>query len=104
MRIDPEVDEELDRALAMGERGNISSGERIISELYAKHRDNYMVQYAMGVVCGLKGKYDKAITYFDKAIEIFPYFFVEAWFNKGTSHQKKREVAEMIRAFQKKIN
>ncbi|UCE08589.1 MAG: tetratricopeptide repeat protein, partial [bacterium] len=102
MRIDPEVDEAIDRALAVIERGNISSGERIISELLIKYPDIYIVQYAMGVVYALKNKYDKAIAYFDKAIEIFPYF-VEAWFNKGTSHQKKLEVAEMIRAFQKVI-
>jgi tetratricopeptide (TPR) repeat protein len=102
MRIDPEVDEAVDRALVMVERGNISSGERIISELLVKYPDIHTVQYAMGVVCAFKGKYDKAIAYFDKAIDIFPYF-VEAWFNKGTSHQKKLEVSEMIRAFQKVV-
>jgi len=61
-----------------------------------------MVQYAMGVVCALKGKNDSAISYFDKAIEIFPYF-VEAWYNKGTAHQQKLELPEMVRAFQKVV-
>lgn len=102
MRIDPEVDEGVDRALAMVERGNISLGERIISDLLVKYPDIYMVQYAMGVVCAFKEKYSEAIAYFDKAVEIFPYF-VEAWFNKAVTHQKKLEVSEMLRAFQQVV-
>jgi len=41
-RIDPEVDEEVDQALAMIERGNISSGERIISELLIRKRQHFV--------------------------------------------------------------
>lgn len=102
MRIDPEVDKAVDQALAMVESGNLGAGERILADLFTKHPDIHTVQYAMGTVCGLKGQYDEAIAYFDKAIEIFPYF-VEAWFNKGTTHQKKLEVGEMIRAYQKVV-
>jgi len=102
MRVDPEVDEMVDQALAMVEGGDIVTGERILTDLLNKHPDIHTVQYAMGTVCAMKGKHDEAIAYFDKVIEIFPYF-VEAWFNKGASHQKKLEVGETIRSYQKVV-
>lgn len=98
----PDLDEEVDRALALVDRGKIQSGEKIISELLKNHPNYHSVQYGMGVVYVMKNKYDEAIPYFDKAIDIFPYF-VEAWFNKGSCHQQKLEVGEMIRAFQKVV-
>lgn len=101
-RVDPEVDKAVDQALGMLERGNRSGGEAIVSDLFEKHPDLHIVQYAMGVVWALKGEYDKSLEHFDKAIEIDPYF-VEAWFNKGISHQKKLKVADSIRAMRKVI-
>lgn len=102
MRIDQEVDQEVDQALEMAERGKISPAEKIISQLLKENPDIYTVQYAMGVICAMKGQFAEAIAYFDKAIAIFPYC-VEAWFNKGASHQKNKELDEMIRAFQKVV-
>ena len=102
-RIDPEVDEIVDQAMAMVEKGKVGAAEKIIAGLLIKHPDLHTVQYAMGVICGMKENYDAAIKYFDRAIKIFPYF-VEAWFNKATSHQKKFEVREMVYAFQKVID
>ncbi len=102
MRIDPQVDNTVDQALAMVEQGKVRAAEKIISELLKKHPDIHTVQYAMGVVCVTKGRHAEAIAFFDKAIKIFPYF-VEAWFNKGASHQKKLEIGEMIRAYQKVV-
>lgn len=102
MRIDPEVDEAVDQALAMVERGQIREGERVISKLLKTHPDIHTVQFAMGVICAMEGRFNEAITYFDKAILIYPYF-VEAWFNKGTAHQENLDIKETIRAFQKVI-
>jgi tetratricopeptide (TPR) repeat protein len=102
MRIDPQVEEAVDQALGIAEQGKIRAAEKIISELLKQHPDIHTVHYAMGVICVMKDHYDKAIPYFDKAIEIYPYF-VEAWFNKGASHQKKLEVREMIKAYQKVV-
>lgn len=102
MRVDPEVDKAVDQALAMIDRGDRQAGERVIADLFDKHPDLYTVQYAMGVVCAMKGQYDESIRYFNKAIEMFPYF-VEAWFNKGVSYQKQLKVEEAIRAFRKVI-
>lgn len=100
MRIDPEVDAAVDHALAMVDSGQLQAGERILADLLRNHPDIHTVQYAMGTVCALQGQHDEALIYFDKALAIFP-AFVEAWFNKGATHQKKLEVKEMIRAYQK---
>ena len=70
--------------------------------MHKKHPGIHTVQFAMGVVCGAKGRHDEAIGHFEKAIEVFPYF-VEAWFNKGASHQKRLEIGEMIRAYQRVV-
>jgi tetratricopeptide (TPR) repeat protein len=102
MRIDPEIDEAVDQALAIAERGKLIAAEEIISKLLRENSDLSIVHYAMGVICAMKGQYDESIAYFDRAIEIFPYF-VQAWFNKGASHQKNLEVEEMISAFQKVV-
>ena len=98
----PDLDEEVDQALALAERGKIQSGEKIISRLLKNHPNYHTVQYGMGVIYLMQGKFDEAIPYFDKAIDILP-IFAEAWFNKGSCHQKKLEVGEMIRAFQKVV-
>jgi len=92
----------VDQALGMADQGKIRAAENIISELLKQHPDIHTVHYAMGVICVMKEHYDEAIAYFDKAIEIYPYF-VEAWFNKGASHQKKVEVREMIKAYQRVV-
>jgi tetratricopeptide (TPR) repeat protein len=100
MRIDPAVDEAVNHALAIVESGQMQAGERILADLLREHPDIHTVQYAMGTVCALQGQYDESLTYFDHALAIFP-MFVEAWFNKALSHQKKLEVGDMIRAYQK---
>lgn len=103
MAIDPEINEKVDQALALAEKGNVQSGERIISALLYEHSHIDMVQYGMGVICLMKDQFDKAINYFDKAIDINPYF-VEAWFNKGAAHQKRLELGDTIKAYQKVID
>lgn len=100
MRIDPDVDAAVDHALAMVASGQLQAGENLLAKLLRNHPDIHTVQYAMGTVCALQGKYDDSLAYFDRALAIFP-MFVEAWFNKALSHQKKLEVGEMIRAYQK---
>jgi tetratricopeptide (TPR) repeat protein len=102
MRIDPQIFDAVDQALEIAERGKVSDAEKIISELLKQHPNIHIVQYAMGVICIMNGQYDESTTYFDKAIEIYPHF-VEAWFNKASSHQKKLEIEEMIQAFQKVV-
>jgi tetratricopeptide (TPR) repeat protein len=100
--MDPEVDELVNQALTMVENGNLVRGESMLSDLLKKHPDLHTVQYAMGVLCAMKGDYDQSIVYFDRAIEIFPYF-AEAWFNKGIYYRKTMNVAGAIKAFQEVV-
>jgi len=100
MRIDPAVDEEVDHALAMLERGNRMAGESTIATLLRQHPDLHTVQFAMGVVRARQKRLDEALEHFDNALDIFPHF-VEAWFNKGAIYQAQLDVGGMIRAFQK---
>jgi len=100
LRIDPAVDEEVDHALAMLERGNRMAGESTIATLLRQHPDLHTVQFAMGVVRARQKRLDEALEHFENALDIFPHF-VEAWFNKGAIYQAQLDVGGMIRAFQK---
>jgi len=102
IKIDPEIEEKVDNALEMAEKGRVSSAENEITKLLIKHPNNHSVQFAMGVICLMKNNYDSAIKYFDRALAIFP-DFIEAWFNKGAAHQRKLDVSEMIHSYQKVI-
>ena len=99
---DPGVYTEVDKALTYVENGIIAKGEELLNDLLAKHPNFYMVQYGMGTVMALKGEYSESIAYFDKSLEIFPYF-TEAWFNKGTSYKKLLDVGNSIKSMQKVI-
>ena len=101
-KIDPEVDKAVDKALTFVENGNIAKGEELLAGLIEKYPDLYIVQYGMGTVLAMKGNYSDSITHFDKCLEIFPYF-VEAWFNKGTSYKNLLDVGNAIKSFQKVI-
>jgi tetratricopeptide (TPR) repeat protein len=56
----------------------------------------------MGTICLAKKQYDKALVYFDKAIEIYPYF-VEACYNKGFVYQERLDIANIIHAYRQVI-
>lgn len=100
--IDPEVDKKIDYALACVEKGNIHKGECLIKIEMQKHPNLHIVQYGMGTVMAMTGDYAESIKYFDKAIEIFPYF-TEAWFNKANSQKNLFDVGPALYSFQKVI-
>lgn len=98
--VDPEVDKAVDRALTFVENGDILRGEELLGVLLKEHSDFYIVQYGMGTVLAMKGKYKESIVFFDKCLEIFPYF-AEAWFNKGNSHKHLLDMKGALTSFQK---
>lgn len=100
--INKEVENSVNQALALVEKGDIEKGEAIISGLMNTYPGNYYVYYGLGVVRAFKEQLDEAIKYFDKAIDIFPYL-IEAHFNKGVAYKKKLDVGNMIRAFKKVV-
>lgn len=102
IRIAPEVDDQIDRALRMVEAGNIVEGELVIRSLMKENTDLYTIHFAMGTIHGFKGQYDDAMACFDKSIEIYPYF-VDCWFNRALSAQKKIDIIEMVISLRKVI-
>ena len=102
IRIAPEVDDEIDRALSMVEAGNIANGELVIRSLMKENADLYTIHFAMGTLHGVKGQHDDAMACFDKSIEIYPYF-VDCWFNRALSAQKKMDIIEMVVSLRKVI-
>ncbi|MCK4841808.1 MAG: tetratricopeptide repeat protein [Methylococcales bacterium] len=102
VRIAPEIDDEIDRALMMVEAGKIEQGEKSIRLLLKENADLYSTHYAMGTIYGIKNQYDEAMKCFDRSIELFPYS-VECWFNRALTAQNKMDIVEMITSFKKVI-
>lgn len=100
--INPDVDEEVDHALALVEKGKFRVAKKMIARLLDAYPQLYIVHFGMGVVYAMQDQYDRALPYFDNAVEINPYF-AEGWFNKATAHQKRIELPECISAFQKVV-
>lgn len=101
-RIDPEVDEAVDEALKLVEKGKIAKAEKLIKDLLNEHPDIYTVQYAMGTVQAMKGNFADSIVYFDKSVEIFPYC-LEAWLNRGISYIRMADIGNAAKSLQKVI-
>uniref|UniRef100_UPI004055DABD tetratricopeptide repeat protein n=1 Tax=Candidatus Electrothrix sp. TaxID=2170559 RepID=UPI004055DABD len=101
-KIDPEIDDEVEKALVCAEKGVFAEGEAILNKLIKEHPDLFVVQYGMGTLQAMKGNYSDSIGYFDRCLEIFPYF-AEAWFNRGTSYKHLLDTAETIKSLQKVV-
>jgi len=101
--LNDEIDKKVNEALMMVERGFIDKGAYTIEELMVSHSDYHTVQFAMGVVLGFRKQYDEAIKCFKKAVDIFPYF-LDAQFNLAVSYQKKLDVGNSIRAYQRVVD
>lgn len=100
--IDPEVDEAVDKALEFVEKGNIKKGEALLLGLLERHPHLYIVHYGMGVLLSIKEEFPEAIKYFDKCLEIFPYF-PEAWFNRANTCIRLADIRGVMESLQKVI-
>ncbi len=102
VEINEEVDEAVDDALVLVDRGNIRKGEDILWGLQIQYPRNHMVNYGIGVVKAFKGEYDDAITYFSRATDIFPYF-IEAHFNMAVAYKNKFDIKNAVKSFKEVI-
>lgn len=100
IEFDPEVEEAVDSAMELAERGKTDAAWTAVTRLLGENPRNHSVCYGMGTLHAIKGEYKESIKWFDKAISIFPYF-VEAHFNKAVSYQKQLDVGNAIRAYSK---
>ena len=98
----PEIDEECDRILALVESGDLFTAERQIRDLLRKHPNYHTVLYGMGVCYALQDKFEEAIEFFKRAVDIFPYL-TEAHFNMAMACIKLGDIAGMVRGFREVI-
>jgi len=101
-QIIPEIDEECDRILSMVESGHLSRGENLMRELYKKYPHYHTVLYGMGVCYAFQEKFEEAVEFFKKAVDIFPYL-TEAHFNMAMAYTKLGEIGGMVRGFKEVI-
>lgn len=102
IEINEEVDDAVDRALALVEKGRFKKARRMLHDLEKRHPRNHMVMYGLGTAYALEQNLDDAISYFEKAVEIFPYF-VEAYYNLGAAYQKKLDLRRCVHCMRKVI-
>ena len=101
-RVDPVVDQQVDAALELLEKGAIDKCEKILSGIITKNPDRFMAHYGMGSVMSQQGKIKESLAFFDSCLDIYPYF-LHAWYNKGVSHMRLFDISGAIKAFQKVI-
>lgn len=101
-QINPEIDEECNKVLSMVESGHLSRGEKLMRELYKKYPDYHTVLYGMGVCHALQDKFEEAIEFFKRAVDIFPYFS-EAHFNMAMASTKMGDIAGMVKGLREVI-
>ena len=102
IEINEEVEDAVDGALILVEKGNFKKARSILHDLEKQHPKNHMVVYGLGTTCAFEGNLEDGIEYFKKAIEIFPYF-VEAYFNLGAAYRKKYDLRRSVDCMQKVI-
>ncbi|MFP4087246.1 MAG: tetratricopeptide repeat protein, partial [Desulfobacteraceae bacterium] len=102
IEMNEEVDEAVERALALVEKGDFKKAQRMLHDLEKRHPGNHMVMYGLGTAYAFEENFDDAIAYFEKAVEIFPYF-VEAYYNLGTAYQKTMDLRRCVHCMQRVI-
>ena len=102
IEINEDVDDAVDAALALAEKGKTQEARRMLDNLNNKHPRNHMVLFGLGTVCALEENFEDALGFFQKAIDIFPYF-IEAHYNLGTAYQKKFDVRRCVESMRNVI-
>jgi tetratricopeptide (TPR) repeat protein len=102
IELNEEVEEAVDKAMILAEKGKIEKARIILSDLIIQHPKNHMVLYGMGVVNALKGQHEDAIGWFSKATDVYPYF-LEAHLNKAVAYQKLLDLKNAVQSFKEVI-
>lgn len=103
IELNEEVDQAVDRALALVERKKFKKAERKLTKLLSEHPGYHMVHYGMGVLYAFKGQIEEGIAHLKKAVDIFPYF-AEAYFNLGIAYKQKFDIANMVKCLEKAVH
>jgi len=99
-RIDPDVDEAVDEALELAHKGIFKQARIQMQALLSENADIYTVHFGMGVIHALQDEIDLALPYFNRSVELFPYFS-EGWVNKAMCHKERLEIGETLKALKR---
>jgi tetratricopeptide (TPR) repeat protein len=102
MEISPEVQDAVNTALEIAQRGKTQMAMSTLTGLLHDHPLNHDVAFGIGVVHAIQGEHEESIQWFDKAIAIYPYS-VEAYYNKAVAFQKLLDAPNCIRSYQKVV-
>jgi tetratricopeptide (TPR) repeat protein len=94
----PHIEDRVDNALEIMEKGNWREAESMLAELKKEHGNHPHICFGRGVLAVFGGKHDEAISCFKKAIEGSP-DFVEAHYNLAATYQKQLKIFEMITTY-----
>ncbi len=97
-----DMHEACDNALAQIEAGNLLSAEVEAERLYDLYPDDDIVNFLQGVCHIQRECYKEAISFFDKAIQINPWFS-EAYFNLASLYREEIKIPQSVACFRKII-
>lgn len=97
-----EMQDACDDALAQIETGDLLSAEMEAERLYNLYPDDHMVNFLQGVCHIQRECYQEAISFFEEAIQINPWF-CEAYFNLAGLYQQEIKLPQTIACFRKII-
>ncbi|MBK7000770.1 MAG: hypothetical protein IPH35_12625 [Rhodoferax sp.] len=102
IEMNPDVDDAVDAALALCEQGNVDAAWAGMTRLRQRYPRSHQVCFGMGVLYIFKDEYEEAISWFDEAIAIYPYY-VEAHFNRAAAYKNLFNIGETVRSFRKVV-
>ncbi len=98
----PDIEDMVDYALELMDKGDLKGGEKILDTLQKKFKHHSHIYYGLGVLAAFDQNYDEAIQNFTAAVQILP-DFVEAHYNLGVVYQKQLKIPEMITVFRRVV-
>jgi len=97
------IPDKVDSALELAQKGHFKQASAMLSKLKKKHSHNSDVQFGLGVMSLYSRKIEEAICYFDKAIQIDP-FYIKAHFNRAMAYQQIANVKCVAESLKNVIN
>ncbi len=93
-----ELEDSIGNALELIDKKRFTQAEVILQKAEALDPGYYLLAFARGTIHAMRNELDQAISCFDRAIQIYPYY-VEAHFNRAIAFQKMLDIPNTIRSF-----
>lgn len=97
-----EAEEACDSALAQIEMGNLRGGEIEAARLSSIYPNDHMVNFLQGICSLQRERYSEAISFFEKAIHLNPWF-TEAYYNLAGLYRQEFKTVESVVCLRKII-